>query len=59
MLVLKRGYEFWYCMMGLHKIGAIAVQATHMLLAKDYIYRMNAAGSNDRHDRRRRLYRTF
>ena len=42
MLVLKRGYEFWYCMMGLHKIGAIAVQATHMLLAKDYIYRMNA-----------------
>jgi len=42
MLVLKRGYEFWYCMMGLHKIGAVAVQATHMLLAKDYIYRMNA-----------------
>lgn len=42
MLVLKRGYEFWYCMMGLHKIGAIAVQATHLLTAKDYIYRMNA-----------------
>ena len=42
MLVLKRGYEFWYCMMGLHKIGAIAVQATHKLLAKDFIYRMNA-----------------
>ena len=42
MLVLKRGYEFWYCMMGLHKIGAIAVQATHMLLAKDFINRMNA-----------------
>ncbi len=44
MLVLKRGYEFWYCMMGLHKIGAIAVQATHLLTAKDYIYRMNAGG---------------
>ena len=42
MLVLKRGYEFWYCMMGLHKIGAIAVQATHLLMSKDYIYRMNA-----------------
>lgn len=42
MLVLKRGYEFWYCMMGLHKIGAIAVQATHLLMAKDYIYRLNA-----------------
>ena len=42
MLVLKRGYEFWYCMMALHKIGAIAVQATHLLTAKDYAYRMNA-----------------
>jgi len=42
MLVLKRGYEFWYCMMGLHKIGAVAVNATHMLSAKDYVYRMNA-----------------
>jgi acetyl-CoA synthetase len=42
MLVLKRGYEFWYCMMALHKIGAIAVQATHLLTAKDYAYRINA-----------------
>jgi len=42
MLVLKRGFEFWYCMMGLHKIGAIAVQATHLLMSKDYVYRMNA-----------------
>jgi acetyl-CoA synthetase len=44
LLVLKRSYLFWYCMMGLHKIGAIAVQATHMLTAKDYIYRCNAGG---------------
>ncbi|NLW89218.1 MAG: AMP-binding protein [Clostridiaceae bacterium] len=44
MLVLKRGYEFWYCMMGLHKIGAVAVQATHLLTAKDYIYRVNSGG---------------
>ncbi|MEI8200360.1 MAG: AMP-binding protein [Eubacteriales bacterium] len=42
MLVLKRGFEFWYCMLGLHKIGAIAVQATHLLMSKDYVYRMNA-----------------
>lgn len=42
MLVLKRGYEFWYCMMGLHKIGAVAVQATHLLTAKDYVYRINS-----------------
>jgi acetyl-CoA synthetase len=31
-------------MMGLHKIGAVGVQATHMLSAKDYIYRCNAGG---------------
>jgi acetyl-CoA synthetase len=42
LLVLKRSYLFWYCMLALHKIGAIAVQATHMLTAKDYIYRCNA-----------------
>ena len=44
LLVLKRSYLFWYCMMGLHKLGAIAVQATHLLTAKDYKYRCNAAG---------------
>lgn len=44
MLVLKRGYEFWYCMMGLHKIGAVAVQATHLLTSKDYVYRINSGG---------------
>ncbi|MDR1700919.1 MAG: AMP-binding protein, partial [Lachnoclostridium sp.] len=43
LLVLKRSYLFWYCMMALHKIGAIAVQATHLLTEKDYIYRCNAA----------------
>ncbi|MDR1117634.1 MAG: AMP-binding protein [Oscillospiraceae bacterium] len=42
MLVLKRHYLFWYCMMALHKIGAVAVQATNMLTAKDYVYRCNA-----------------
>ncbi|MDR1913829.1 MAG: AMP-binding protein [Clostridiales bacterium] len=43
LLVLKRSYFFWYCVMGLSKIGAVAVQATHLLTAKDYIYRCNAA----------------
>ncbi len=42
MLVLKRSYLFWYCMMGLSKLGAVAVQATHLLTAKDYEYRLNA-----------------
>jgi len=42
MLVLKRSYLFWYCQMALHKIGAVAVQATHLLTRDDYIYRCNA-----------------
>ncbi len=42
MLVLKRSYYFWFCILGLHKIGAVVVQATNMLKAKDYIYRCNA-----------------
>lgn len=42
LLVLRRSYYFWFCLMGLHKIGAIAVQATDMLTAKDYVYRCNA-----------------
>lgn len=42
MLVLKRSYYFWFCLLGLHKIGAVVVQATNMLKAKDYVYRCNA-----------------
>ncbi len=44
LLVLKRSYLFWYCMMALHKIGAIPIPATHLLTAKDYVYRCNAGG---------------
>ena len=44
MLVLKRNYHFWFCMLALHKIGAIAIPATHLLVKKDYEYRFNAAG---------------
>jgi len=43
MLILKRHYEWWYCMMALHKIGAIAIPATNQLLTKDIVYRVNAA----------------
>ncbi len=43
MLVLKRRYEFWFSLLALHKIGAVAIPATHLLTAKDYIYRNNAA----------------
>lgn len=44
MLILKRHYEFWFAMIGLHKIGAVAIPATHLLTKKDIIYRNNAAG---------------
>jgi len=43
MLVLKSHYQFWLAMLGLEKIGAVAVPATHMLTAKDYIYRFEQA----------------
>ena len=43
MLILKRRYEFWFCLLALHKLGAIAVPATHLLTTKDMIYRNNAA----------------
>ena len=41
MLTLKRSYFFWYCILGLHKLGAIVVQATDMLKGKDYVHRCN------------------
>ncbi len=44
MLVLKRSYYFWFSMLGLHKIGAVAVQATNMLVGKDFTYRCNKGG---------------
>lgn len=43
MLILKRRYEFWFCIMGLCKLGAITIPATHLLTAKDIVYRVNAA----------------
>ena len=43
MLILKRRYEYWYCLLALHRIGAIAIPATHLLTKKDIAYRNNAA----------------
>ncbi|HHY82120.1 MAG TPA: AMP-binding protein [Clostridiales bacterium] len=43
MLILKGRYEFWFCLLALHKIGAISIPATHLLTSKDIIYRNNAA----------------
>ncbi|MBE5757199.1 MAG: cupin domain-containing protein [Clostridiales bacterium] len=44
MLVLKRHYQFWFCMVALHKIGAVAIPATNQLKEHDFEYRFNSAG---------------
>ncbi len=44
MLVLKRHYQFWFAMLGLNKLGAIAIPATNQLLEHDFLYRFKSAG---------------
>ena len=44
MLVLKRHYQFWFAMIGLHKLGAIAIPAVNQLQEHDFEYRFQAAG---------------
>jgi len=44
MLILKRHYQFWFAMVALHKLGAIAIPATNQLKEHDFIYRYDAAG---------------
>ena len=42
MLVLKRHYQFWFVILALHKLGAIAVPASYLLTKKDFEYRFKA-----------------
>ena len=42
MLVLKRHYQFWFSIVALHKMGAIAIPATNQLLQHDFTYRFQA-----------------
>ncbi len=44
LLVLKRHYQFWFSMLALNKLGAIAIPATNQLVEHDFEYRFNAAG---------------
>ncbi len=44
MLVLKRHYQFWFAMVALHKLGAVAIPATNQLKQHDFEYRFEAAG---------------
>ena len=44
LVILQRRHEYWTTLMALAKIGAIAIPATHMLMEKDLVYRMEKAG---------------
>ena len=44
MLILKRHYQFWYAIICLNKIGAIAIPATNQLMDHDLEYRFQTAG---------------
>lgn len=43
MLILKRHYQWWLSMLALHKLGAVAIPATHMLTKHDIVYRNQRA----------------
>ena len=43
MLTMSRDWRYWPVLMGLHRMGAVAVPATIQLTKKDIEYRMNAA----------------
>lgn len=43
MLLLKRHYAYWYTLLALHKIGAVALPAVCMLNGEDLVYRIQSA----------------
>ncbi len=43
LLMLKRRWQYWVIALGLMRIGAIQIPATAQLMAKDIVYRLNAA----------------
>ena len=46
LLIMKRHYQFWFTLVALHKIGAIAVPCSFLLTKKDFEYRFKAGGIN-------------
>ncbi|NBK78674.1 cupin domain-containing protein [bacterium D16-76] len=44
MVVLKRHYQFWFVITALHKMGAVVIPATNLLMEHDFDYRFKAAG---------------
>ena len=43
MLILKRHYQFWFAILGLEKLGAVAIPASNQLMSHDIEYRLNAS----------------
>lgn len=43
LVVLKRHYQFWFTVIALHKIGAVVIPASFLLVKKDFEYRFRAA----------------
>ncbi|MEC4175971.1 AMP-binding protein [Adlercreutzia sp. R7] len=43
MVILRRHYQFWFTMLALQKLGAVAVPATFMLKEHDLTYRLRGA----------------
>ena len=43
MLILRRNYQYWFAILGLHKIGAVAIPAMPQLKDHDIEYRIHAA----------------
>lgn len=44
LLILRRHYQFWFAILGLHKLGAIALLASNQMMPHDLEYRYEAAG---------------
>ncbi|MBQ7921992.1 MAG: AMP-binding protein [Clostridia bacterium] len=43
LVLLKRHWEYWVIAVALHKLGAVLIPATHMLLPEDLVYRIRSA----------------
>jgi acetyl-CoA synthetase len=43
LLMLKRRWQFWITIIAIHKLGAIAIPASHLLSSKEFAYRCNRA----------------
>ena len=44
LLILRRHYQFWFAILGLHKLGAVALLASNQMMTHDLEYRYEAAG---------------